>query len=92
MACGCSKNRAASRGISGPRQVGAARPVARSNRNVIVPSQAPRQVQTAIKQPQNIVQTGSTSPAQPRSASGEHLERRKIQQIRRNVVRKNLGK
>lgn len=93
MGCGCSNNRFAKRTMSGPRQVGALRPVTRTNKNIIAPAQNAREAQnTAMRNPQNIVQTGSNAPAPPRSPSGEHLEKRKIQQMRRNVVRKTFGK
>lgn len=93
MGCGCSNNRFSKRTASGPRQIGALRPVTRSNKNIIAPAQNQRQGNsTALNNPQNIVQTGSNAPAQPRSASGEHLEKRKIQQMRRDVVRKTFGK
>lgn len=83
MGCGCRKsNMRTSRSISGPRQQAALKPVSKSTQNIIVPPQ----------KMQDMSQTTSQTPPAPRSPSGEYMEKRKIQQIRRNAIRKAFGR
>ena len=83
MACGCRKNSfGANRSSSGPRQQAALKPVANATKNIVMP---PKNMQT-------IAQTTSQTPPAPRSASGAYNEKRKIQQVRRDAIRKAFGK
>lgn len=84
MGCGCRKNNMRSRPNSGPRQQSALKPTTKSTQNIIVPPQT--------QNLQAMAQTSSQTPAAPRSVSGQHLEKRKIQQIRRNAIRKAFGR
>ncbi len=82
MGCGCRKNSMRSRPVSGPRPQGALKPVTRTGQNIINP---PKTVQPMSQK------TSQTPPSQ-RSASGANLEKRKLQQIRRDAIRRAFGK
>jgi hypothetical protein len=81
MACGCKKNQFNRRPVSGPRPMGAIRPVQRTTQNIIMPIQ-----------PQGMNQTTSQTPTPQRSASGAYNEKKKMQQVRRDAMRRAFNR
>jgi len=82
MGCGCRRNNQfAPRAKSGPYQTSALAPRSVTNKNIITP-------QTK----QNIAQTSSQTPSAPRSESAINSEKRRIQQVRRDAIKRAFGK
>jgi hypothetical protein len=81
MACGCKKNQFNRRQSSGIKPVGAIRPVQRTTQNIITPIQS-----------QSVSQTASQTPTPQRSASGAYNEKKKMQQVRRDAVRRAFNR
>lgn len=81
MACGCKNNQFSRRQASGPRPVGAIRPVQRTTQNIITPIQN-----------QGMNQTTSQTPTPQRSASGAYNEKKKMQQVRRDAVKRAFNR
>jgi len=81
MPCGCKSNKFKSRNVYSPRSSGIIRPVQRTVQNTATPIQA-----------QNINQTTSQTPTQARSPSGINQENKRVQQLRREAIRKAFNK
>lgn len=79
MACGCKKNKFGPSSKTGLTQNSALRPS--NNINRVAPIEK-----------QNIAQTSSQTPKSNRSESSINQEKRKIQQIRRDAIKKSFGK
>lgn len=85
MACGCKKNQFNRRPVSGPKPMGAIRPVQRTTQNIIMPIPTPIQAQ-------GMNQTTSQTPTPQRSASGAYNEKKKMQQVRRDAMRRAFNR
>ena len=82
MGCGCRKNNSFSpRSKSGPIQSSALRPATATNRNIIGPVER-----------QSMAQTSSQTPSPIRNDSSTNQEKRKVQQARRDAIKKSFGK
>lgn len=83
MGCGCRRNNQfAPRAKSGPYQTSALVPrTATNNKNIIKPQEK-----------QNMAQTSSQTPATNRSETSINNEKRRIQQVRRDAIKRAFNK